>query len=483
MAAPRLTQGELPKASGAERRSVPRIDIRASDGVSCTVTAGSEVLFVGHPYDLSIVSIALILTDDQLESFLRHEKFDFILEIAEQGKFEFSATVSVLKRRDDGTTKVAFLLEKTSAGGDVEVALTELGLLHFPPGYSISSFIYKPSFFYERTYVRIDSIAYRQLHVVIFDLETLLFPGMKIDLFMFDAALQLPPVKIIIRKVEKNSNGLIVAADVVHFPKLVAERVAQALIFDIQLSLEAVKKLGLPVPRISDGLRFRFIKSAEEYQEVLKLRFKAYQLAGKVAEGKTPADMAAPLDHLSRILVAYHGDKVVSSISIAFPDSEELILDTERAFPGGYPKKIPPKTECVEIARLCTDPDYRGSDLLLRVFEHTYKTLQCGGRKYILTSTDDKLWPLYKKLGFKKTGMNYAHPFLAGRIHHVIVVHASRAQTASGIDPLRWNYLYRDMNDHLLRRGVFKLKTAEKIRLGLFRWVGRILRIKTKLRS
>lgn len=478
MAAPRRTfQVETQK--GAEQRALPRLDLRHSDGHQCTVKANGEVLFVGSPYDLSLNSVALLVEANRLEHFMSYERFQFDLEIPDYGRFDFHGALISHRQMQNGKVKLAFSLERPSSASTLKVVENGDEFL-FPPIYSVNAFMYKPSFFFERTFVRLEAVAPREIRFSVYDLETLLFHGMTLELFLFDAALQLEPLKVLVRQVTRVDESLDVKAEILHFPKAVAKRLSQVLIFDFQLSIEAVKKLALPVPKISDGLRFRFIKSEEEYREVLNLRFKAYQMAGKVADGKTADDMAAPLDHISRILVAYHGSKIVSSIAISFPSSEDLVLDTERAFPGGYPKKIPPKTQSVEIARLCTDPDYRGSDLLLRMFEHTYRTLQCGGRKFIITSTDGRLWPLYKKLGFKKTGMSYPHPYLAGLVHHVIVVPVERAQLAASIDPLRWNYLYRDMNDYLERRGVFQLSRMQRTRLAMFRMIGKVLRIRTK---
>lgn len=469
----------LSQPTGPEQREFPRIDLRNSDGVKCRVLSAHQELFFGSPFDLSLNSVALLVDSDQASRFSLQGGFDIELQIPDYGVFHFQAQMVVNRQLPNGKHKLAFTLERLphlQAKPDA----AETAVFEFPPNFSVNAFLYKPSFFSERTFVKLNTVSKKEASFAVYDLETLLFPGMILELFLFDAALQLEPLKVLIEQVTKVQDHLLVKAQIQKFPLPVAKRLSQVLIFDFQLSIEAVKKLSLPVPKISDGLKFRFIKTPDEYRQVLELRFKAYQSAGKVAEGKTYEDMAAPLDHMSRILVAYHGTKIVSSIAIAFPNSNDIILDTESAFPGGYPKKVPAKTDSVEIARLCTDPDYRGSDLLLRMFEHTYRTLQCGGRKHIITSTDHKLWPLYKKLGFKKTGMTYPHPYLAGLVHSVITIPVERAQTASAIDPLRWNYLYRDMNDYLIRRGVFRLSRPQRLKVALYRMVGQVLRIKTR---
>ena len=478
MAAPRLRQVESTKHN-SERRSLPRIDIRSSDGITCSVTANHSLLFQGRPYDISMKSVALLVDSAAAQSFKEQELFEFRLSVPGQGEFSFSARLCASMPGPGDKIKIAFTFETPEPSNVIDLA--ENRAFAFPSNYAINAFLYKPNFFYERTFIRLIALSSTRVQFGVLDTEILLFAGMKLKIYLYEASHS--PVVIKVTGTEWTGDQILVSAEILEFPRTIAERVAQSLILDLQLSLDLVKKLGLPTPKISDGLKFRFIKTDDEYIEVLKLRFKAYQLAGKVADGRTYSDMASPLDHVSRILVAYHGNRIVASIAIAFPETDDTVLDTERAFPNGYPKRVPQKTDSIEIARLCTDPEYRGSDLLLRIFEHTYKTMQCGGRKNIITSTDDKTWPLYKRLGFKKTGMKYAHPYLSGLVHHVITIHVDQPQNAVGIGALRWNYLYRDMNSYLEERQVIRVGLARKGWLAVFRSIGKVFKIRTKQTS
>jgi hypothetical protein len=241
-----------------------------------------------------------------------------------------------------------------------------------------------------------------------------------------------------------------------------------------------LRRLGFDLKNVSNGFRFRFVKTQDEYEEVLKLRYKSYLQAGKVDETKTFLDMGTSLDHLSRIIVAYHGSRLVGSVAVAFPDSDDLVLDTEKAFPNGYPNPMPAKTKMIEIARLCTDSDYRRSDLLLRILEYTYKVFVCGNREFVISSADDILWPLYKRIGFKKTGMSYAHPYLAGVIHHVIIGSRKEPDKAAGVSILAWLYVWRDMNRFLRGTRSLRLNSFQKTKIKFLETIGKLFRIRSK---
>lgn len=357
---------------------------------------------------------------------------------------------------------------------------TSKEMYELPDYFPLSGFYYKPYLFFERGLLRITSISAKFCRVLFYDPETILFKSQVLELWLLGFDRKAEPVKVEIRGLERNPEGQTIAECLIKgVPNGFEEWVAHQMIFICDLTPVAIRRLGFDTSRVSNGFRFRFAKTQEDYENVLKLRHKAYLEANKIDATKTHWDMAAPLDPQSRILICHHGDKVIGSVSISFPQSNSDTLDTERAFPNGYPTPIPDKTTIVEIARLCTDSDYRRTDLLNRMFEYTYKVTICGDRAHILTSTDAKLWPLYKKLGFKKTGMSYAHPYLSGLEHHIILGERAQPDYGSNISPLAWNYIWRDMNFYMEERGMISKSILQKTKIFLMALVGRMLRIQT----
>ena len=238
-------------------------------------------------------------------------------------------------------------------------------------------------------------------------------------------------------------------------------------------------------------IKYRSVNTKEEYLDVLELRKHAYVSVDKVCKDCSYKDMASDLDKKSRILTAYHHDQLIGTVGIFFPDSERLVLDTEKTFDNGYPIKMPAKTKMIEIARLCIRKNYRSTDIMFGLFEHVYRILITSGRDFIITSTDNNMWPLYKMIGFSKTGMTYAHPVLNGLQHDIIIAHKSRGLYSKRLNVVVWGRLYKNMTDHLLLTHAVIFNRYEKFRLninkvivgvaeGLFSIVNRIQQIRRR---
>jgi predicted GNAT family N-acyltransferase len=312
----------------------------------------------------------------------------------------------------------------------------------------VSGNFFAAAAYYERYSFHLMAIGKDLLRIRIFEQALLIVPGQKMELFFHLWNDPKYSVKTEVVRAEQDDNLIYITLKILEFPKGLKAKLGDFLFEMSDVTMKEIRAAGLQLTSAAEKLRFRYIRTEAEYIDVLQLRYKAYKEAGKVVAGRTYRDMAAPLDHMSRILAAYHGDKLVASAAMCFPNDESTVLDTERPFGQKYPKPIPPKRQCMEVSRLCTDSDYRGSDLLQRVMEHLYKGMHCGDRLFVITSSDEKLWPLYRRMGFKKLKMSYDHPYLAGMKHHIIMADRSIGDSA-GANPLAWFYFYSRMNSHL----------------------------------
>ncbi|HLP40938.1 MAG TPA: hypothetical protein VK465_05480, partial [Fibrobacteria bacterium] len=153
-----------------------------------------------------------------------------------------------------------------------------------------------------------------------------------------------------------------------------------------------LREAGFRGSRVKGRLCFRTVKTMEDYAEVLKLRRDAYVGAGERLESTQPEDMASSLDGISRILIARHHGLLVGSVTLAFPASEDTLLDSQEGFPGGkYPVAIPPKANLIEMNSLCIREDYRGTDLPRGLFEHGLKHVLMSDRHWLITSATEEL--------------------------------------------------------------------------------------------
>lgn len=219
-----------------------------------------------------------------------------------------------------------------------------------------------------------------------------------------------------------------------------------------------LRQAGFLARQVKSRLRFRSVKTMEDYAEVLYLRREAYVGAGKKSRDTRPEEMASRLDGQSRILMAWHQDKLVGSLTYTFPASEDEVLESQAAFPGRkYPVAIPPKTSLIEVSRLCIDEEYRGTDLLQGLFEHGAKHFLLSDRYWLLTSAVSELLPLYERIGFVKLGASYKHPALNNLEHHLIIAHRDTFLWGRGINLFVWDSIFGDMVRHLMDRKLIRL--------------------------
>ncbi|MEO7423710.1 MAG: GNAT family N-acyltransferase [Fibrobacteria bacterium] len=225
------------------------------------------------------------------------------------------------------------------------------------------------------------------------------------------------------------------------------------LLFSKQWTPGRLREAGFQAKLVKSRLRFRSVKTMSDYSEVLHLRRDTYVAAGKKPPGTRPEEMAGNLDGQSRILMAHHHDKLVATVSFTFPNSEDTILDSQAGFPGQkYPILIPPRTNLIEVSRLCIHEEYRSTDLLQGMFEHGIKHFLLSDRHWLLTSAVADLLPLYLRIGFTKLNASYHHKALNNQEHYLILAHRSTFLYGKGMNLLVWNALFGDLVRHLVNR-------------------------------
>jgi hypothetical protein len=227
-------------------------------------------------------------------------------------------------------------------------------------------------------------------------------------------------------------------------------------------------ELGIRMKRFKDQFRFRFISTREEYRSILGLRHSAYAGAGKVDREATVDSHEDELDSRSRLLAAFHGDTIIASVALTF-GTQGIPLRSETCFPENkYPVPIPAKDKLLEIRGLCTDQDYRGGDLIQGLFEHIARCVLFSDREWLITFATTELWPLYRRIGFRKTGASVEIHHLGGLTHHLIIVHRNTILAGYGMTPLAWNYFFGQMVTDLFSKGTLTLSRRIKSRIAFY---------------
>ncbi len=261
-----------------------------------------------------------------------------------------------------------------------------------------------------------------------------------------------------------------------------ANDLAAWLVFMACVSPAKVKRFGFPIRIFHGRIKLCYASSTQDYTNVLELRRQAYTGAGKIKSSATREEMAIELDKSSHILCAYHGERLVASAAIFYPESESVTLRSETAFPGNkFPNRHLPKREVMEINCLCTDEEYRGGDLFLVLYEHLLQQMILSKRKWVLAVSDLKLKPMYLKLGFHD---QQAKGVFHGQEHHLIKFSKKIALVADNILFKTWASIYYLPINDLREKNQLKLSPIDKVHLLLKLQLAKIVRRQeTKIRE
>ncbi|MFW7378738.1 MAG: GNAT family N-acyltransferase [Oligoflexus sp.] len=236
-----------------------------------------------------------------------------------------------------------------------------------------------------------------------------------------------------------------------------------------------IRESGLLAGSLRHLVHYHIIETQEEYQELLALRFQAYQKAGKISAKGKIEDMGDRFDQRSKILVAKHLGKIVASM--------RLILNGEQE-PGEheqfvhFPHYFPSRSEIIEITRVCTDPNYRGSDLLQGLFQFASKVTISLDRPWILGSSTPALLPLYRKIGFLPSELKYIHQDLNHEAHVIFMAHKDDILFGRNVGAIHWNVMYREVYEYATAQEYGGEKQyADSMRIFFYMHLGTMMKI------
>lgn len=242
-------------------------------------------------------------------------------------------------------------------------------------------------------------------------------------------------------------------------------------------TVSALKASGLSVESASNALSFGFVKSLGDYREVLALRHNAYSSVGKLPRD-APIESAGDIfDSRARIITAKHGDRLVGTVRIMFHEPEE---NSEHEQFVRFPDGFPGKHEIVEATRICTDPAYRGADLLYALMKQMVITIAQTHRRYLVGSATSKLMPLYEKLGFTNTGIKFSHEDLGSETHEILIGDIPQIISGQNVGPSLWNEVYSPVADYLADVHGIEFDPLMNARMALYRAMAPFTKILTR---
>ena len=264
----------------------------------------------------------------------------------------------------------------------------------------------------------------------------------------------------------EGKDQLIVGTEFVELSQSAKNTIGQYLLqFTNAESLTELRADGFFPQSVSRGTDYQFLKSEEDYDQVLDLRLQAHSAGSTIANDLKSADMGDIYDSNSRIVIGKYKGRVIASARIHFNLLEEQ-MEHERHLI--WPTDLPRRDQIFELTRVCTHPEFRSNDLLASMLRFIATTCLQPQRPWVLVSSTDALLPFYEKIGLKRTGLSYDHPVFQGN-QNVLLSNAYDILLGRSVHPLYWNAIWREVYEYLVEAGVLVPEAMDRARLRAYR--------------
>ena len=438
-------------------------DIRESDLIGARVRRKDSAEYVSYRvWKLSPLGIELIPLADV--DFEKGEIVEFELTVGRQvTRFEGLVVGNGPEDADRPTLGVRFSAKKSESIGEADRRSGSRWICsgQFDP-VGIAA---NPAQFNDFLYFKIRDISGSGIRAITSLRNKFIVPGMELTFqISFPMTSQISTTMKVARLAVTTEGGkdfLEVGMVFADLSRQQREIIGQYLVqFSDAESLRRVREEGFFPLSLTRGVDYKYIKSEDEFWEVLELRLSANREAGKVPEHYTAADMADIYDTRGRILVGkYHG-AVVATARLSFTETGERLEHEEFV---DLPSDFPRREQVLEIARAATHSDFRGSDLWTTLMQHLAIVAIQAKRHWVTISTTPELVGMYLRLGFRETGLTYEHPLYPGKTQVVLLINVPDAVMGIGVGPIYWNVIWRSVAKYLTDHQVLSGSTRTKV--------------------
>ncbi len=277
-----------------------------------------------------------------------------------------------------------------------------------------------------------------------------------------------------LRYVRPEGDGLIIGLQIIDPSSELLECIAQIalLLHDCAPSLtmkdlvQRVEAAGFSRKKISRAFTVGVVSTAEEYQKVLDLRWRAYLAAGKMRDGTSPINMADPYDVRSTIIILKLRDRIVATVRVVRCRVESDQFPFEEYVQLRRPLSTQERLESVEVSRMAVDPAVKGTDLPSGLVQRMLEFALRGGCRigYCLATT--ALQPIYKRIGWETIHDSIPHPVLESETMALMRVDPHKLAAGTGIPALVWESVYADVSHFLFDKGfIEKIPSRAMIKL------------------
>ena len=328
-----------------------------------------------------------------------------------------------------------------------------------------------PARFSDFVYLRVKEISANGMRLVTSLRNKFLVKGMKLDCVASFPFISQLPLKMSIENVrlttESGKDFLSIGVSLGELSRQERQVIGQYLIqFGEGVSLNDLRQQDLAPRSIGSSVEFSFVRTIEDYQQVLELRLVAYRTAQKIPAHFSTSNMADIYDTRSRIVIGKHKGKVVASAGLVFNEYHDRMEIEENV---QWPTLLPRRDEMVEVIRNCTHPSYRGSDLLMAMFQFIAITVTQSKRRYVVIGCTPDLVGLYSRIGLERQDIEYRHSKLEDSPHTVMLGDIPKAMSGATVNPLFWNAVWAPITQYMLDTQILELTPADRARMNVYR--------------
>lgn len=224
---------------------------------------------------------------------------------------------------------------------------------------------------------------------------------------------------------------------------------------------------GIRFGSVRRSVEWRNAQTPAERAAVFELRTRAYQKVGKYA-----ADAAQPMrdeyDEDAVIPTAWHGERPVAAMRL-MQHPEGRTWEHEHFVSLDHPA-LPPKQETIEITRVCVDPNWMGTDLVIALFQESAIEALRLGRRYMLGSATTSLLPLYTQIGCCVSPVQYRHEVVGGAEHTIFWADVAGGVAGGNVNWAVWALLWSEVYARARCEGLLPApRPLRSVKLGLWR--------------
>jgi hypothetical protein len=281
-------------------------------------------------------------------------------------------------------------------------------------------------------------------------------------------------VPVVIRNVnlavDNGKDYLALGVSFVKLDPMSRQAIGQYLIqFGHGVSLRELREQQLAPRSVASSIEFSFVRSIDDYRDVLELRKFAYVGAGKISPDVPSSEMGDIYDVRSRIVIGKYQGRVVASAGLVFHEyHDRMEVEEFLEWPDGLPRR----DEVVEVIRNCTHPEFRGSDLLMSMFKFIAIAILQSRRQYVVISCTPDLIPLYHKIGLQDQKLEYRHRKLNGARHTVMLGDVPSTVAGGLVNPIYWNAIWADTLKYLRTSNSVELNALSRTRVAIYQLAG-----------